>query len=102
MTKQIHSFVTTKMSNLLCAFRKGHNAQPALIRLFETFRKTLDKEGVAGMILMDLSKAFDCMPHGFLIAKLKAYGFGLQGLRLVANYLSDRKHRIKIGSTYSD
>ena len=51
------------------------------------------------MILMHLSKAFDCMPNDLLIAKLKAYGFGL---RLIANYLSDRKQRVKVGSTYSD
>ena len=54
------------------------------------------------MILMDLSKAFDCMPHDLLIAELKAYGFGLQGLRLIANYLSDRKQRVKVGSPCSD
>ena len=91
LAKQIKSFVATKISNLLCAYRKGHSAQHALIRIIETIRKTLDRKGVAGMILMDLSKAFDCMPHDLLIAKLKAYGFGLQGLRLIANYLSDRK-----------
>ena len=102
IAKQINSFVTTKISSLLCAYRKGHSAQHALIRLIETIRKTLDRKGVAGMILMDLSKAFDCMPHDLLIAKLKAYGFGLQGLRLIANYLSDRKQRVKVGSTYSD
>ena len=50
-----------------------------------------------GMILMNLSKAFDCVPHDLLIAKLKAYGFSLQGLRLIANYLSDRKQRVKVG-----
>ena len=54
------------------------------------------------MILMDLSKAFDCMPHDLLVAKLKAYGFGLQGLRLIGNLLSDRKQRVKVGSTYGD
>ena len=102
IAKQINSFVTTKISSLLCAYRKGHSAQHALIRLIETIRKTLDRKGVAGMILMDLFKAFDCMPHDLLIAKLKAYGFGLQGLRLIANYLSDRKQRVKVGSTYSD
>ena len=37
-----------------------------------------------------------------ILAKLKAYGFGLQGLSLIANYLSDRKQRVKVGSTYSD
>ena len=102
IAKQINSFVTTKISNLLCAYRKGHSAQHALIRLIETIRKILDKKGVVGVILMDLPKAFDCMPHDLLIAKLKAYGFGLQGLRLIANYLSDRKQRVKVGSTYSD
>ena len=67
IAKQIDSFVTTKISNLLCAYRKGHRAQHALIRLTETIRKTLDRKGVAGMIFMDLSKAFNCMPHDLLI-----------------------------------
>ena len=51
---------------------------------------------------MDLSKAFDCMPHDLLIAKLIAYGFGLQGLQSIANYLSDRKQRVKFSFTHSD
>ena len=66
IAKQINSFVTSKISNLLCAYRKGHSAQRALIRLIETNRKTLDRKGVAGMLLMDLSKAFHCMPHDLL------------------------------------
>ena len=74
IAKQINSFVTTKISSLLCAYRKGHSAQHALIRLIETIRKTLDRKGVVRMILMDFSKAFDCMPHDLLIAKSKAYG----------------------------
>ena len=78
------------------------SAQHALILLIETIRKTLDGKSVAGMILMDLSKAFDCMPHDLLIAKSKAYCFGLQGLGLIANCLSGTKQRVKVGSTYSN
>ena len=51
---------------------------------------------------MDLSKAYDCLPHDLLIAKLEVYGVGKAALNLISNYLSHRKQRTKIGSSYSD
>ena len=51
---------------------------------------------------MDLSKAFDCLPHDLLIAKLSAYGFGTETLNLFHSYLSNRKHRVRVGSSLSD
>ena len=51
---------------------------------------------------MDLSKAYNCLSHDFLVAKLDAYGVGKAALNLISNYLSHRKHRTKIGSSYSD
>ena len=54
------------------------------------------------MVLMDLSKAYDCLPHDLLIAKLAAYGFGPNSLALISNYLSQRKQRVKVGSTFSE
>ena len=51
---------------------------------------------------MDLSKAYDCLPHDLLIAKLEAYGVGKAALNLIINYLLHRKQRTKIGSSYSD
>ena len=56
------------------------------------------------MVLMDLSKAYDCLPHDLLIAKLEAYGFGMKSLRLlysVYSYLTARRQRVKINYTYS-
>ena len=50
---------------------------------------------------MDLSKAFDCLPHGLLIAKLRAYGLTLSACELVASYLSERRQRVKIGNSRS-
>ena len=51
---------------------------------------------------MDLSKAYDCFPHDLLVAKFEAYGIGKTGLNLIHNYLSNRKQRTKINSSYSD
>ena len=51
---------------------------------------------------MDLSKAYDCLPHDLMVAKLEAYGLAKESLQLISDYLSYRKQRTKIGSTYSD
>ena len=54
-----------------------------------------------GALLTDLSKAFDCLGHELLIAKLNVYGFSLTALKLVNNCLSNRKQRTKTNSSYS-
>ena len=53
--------------------------------------KNVDNRGVFGALLTDLSKAFDCIPHDLIIAKVEAYGFHIDPLKLVHNYLSNRK-----------
>ena len=54
-----------------------------------------------GALLADLSKAFGCLNHDFLIAKLNAYGFSLPALRLIHDYLLNRKQRTRISNSYS-
>ena len=52
-------------------------------------------------VLMDLSKAYDCIQHDFLIAKLSGYDIESVELLLISDYLSHRKQRTKIGSPYN-
>ena len=89
MFQQVTSFVTNFLSPYLCGFRKGYNAQHAHLRLKN--HRSLDKREKVGLYMMDLSKAFDCIPHDLLIAKLCAYGFDKNSLIFIYSYLKGRK-----------
>ena len=56
-------------------------------------KKTIDKGGTFNALLTDLSKAFDCMTHDLLIAKLHALNFDMNALNM--------KQRVKINSRFS-
>ena len=45
---------------------------------------------------MDLSKAFDCLPHELIMAKLAAYGLGKGALQVIFSYLKNRKQSVKV------
>ena len=51
---------------------------------------------------MDLCKAYDCLPHDVMVAKLEAYGISKESLQLISDYLSYSKQMTKIGSVYGD
>ena len=93
---QIESHSLTFISPFLFGFREGYGTQNALLRFMETCKRTLNKVGVTGALLTDLSKAFDCLNHGLLIAKLNAYCFSTSALLLVNSYLNERKQSVKI------
>ena len=99
--KQLNSFIESSFSPLLCGFRKGHSTQHALINLLENWRTKLENKQVIGTILCDLSKAFDTLPHDLLIAKLNAYGLSSSALDFLYDYLTNRKQRCKVGSSFS-
>ena len=63
--------------------------------------KSIDNGGSCGALLVDLSKPFDYIVQDLLLAKLSAYGFDYNSLKLINNFLSGRKFRTKIGSSYS-
>ena len=71
------------------------------LALLEKWKRAVNSGHMFGALLTDLSKAFDYLYHELLIAKLSAYGFNLPALKLVHNYLWNRKQRTKINRAYS-
>ena len=97
---QIYSYTDSILSEAQCDFRKGYSTLYSIIAMTEKWRRNLDQGGICGTLFTDLSKAFDCLVHNFLIAKLEAYGFTYEPLKLINSYLTHRKHRTKINSSY--
>ena len=85
----------------MCGFRKAHSTQHALFRLIQKWQAELDSGAYVATILLDLSKAYDCLSHDMLIPKLEAYRLDVGSLNFLLDYLSLRKHRTKVGSSYS-
>ena len=89
------------LSIWLAAYRARYSCNNVLLHFVEYLKQALDKGDFAACILMDLSEAFDCLPHDLLIAKLNAYGMTISGCKLIHSYLSNRQQRVKIHDTYS-
>ena len=98
---QLIPYLDKSLSEFIATYRERYSTQHVLIRLIEEWRLSLDNDYVVGAILMDLSKAFDCIPHDLLIAKLAAYGLDENSLVYIYSYLKRREKCVKINNTYS-
>ena len=99
---QMYDYFDSIFSKYQCGFRKGHSPQHCLLYMTEKIKQARDNNNVFAAVLTDLSKAFDCINHELLIAKLNAYGFDSPSLKFISAYLNFRKQKTKVGSTFSD
>ena len=72
MFDQFSDYFDPVFEDLLCAFRKKYCCQSTLMKAIDDWKVSLDFNQMVGTVLMDLAKAFDCLPHGLIIAKLHA------------------------------
>ena len=62
----------------------------------EKWKKIVGDGGVLRALLTDLSKAFDCILHDLIISKLEVYGFDIEALKSIHDYLANRKQSFKL------
>ena len=102
LASQLDQFYSEILSDYISAYRRHYSCETSLMRLTEDWRRSLDNKQIVAVISMDLSKAFDTIPHGLLLAKLKAHGVNSSSCMLLKDYLHGRMQRVKVGNTSSD
>ena len=102
MHHQLKDYFEKILSKYQCGFRKGFSIQHCLLVMIEKLRKSLDSGEASAALSTDLSKAFDCLPHDLLIAKLYAYGIKKWSSNLLLSYLKYRRQRVRLNNNYSE
>ena len=80
-SKHLYIYFENILSKFRCGFRKGFSTQHCLLVMIEKWKEAVDKDRSLRALLTDLSKAFDCLSHDLLIAKLHSCGISLAPLK---------------------
>ena len=92
---QILSYLTDTLSEHLSAYRKTFSCENVVLKCVENWKHALDNNEVIGCVLIDLSKAFDSVPHGLLLTKLFHHGMSRNATELIKDYLTHRPQCVR-------
>ena len=98
---QLSKYFESLLATNQCGFRKVFTSQYCLLVMLEKFKEAIDRGNQFGALLTDLSKAFDCIDHNLLIAKLSEYGVSSSALNVMSSYLKHRSQRTKTNDCFS-
>lgn len=104
IVKQFTEFLNENhaFNNCQFGFRNKHNTSHAIINLLELLSDAIENNEYTLTIFLDLKKAFDTVDHQILLQKLEHYGFRGTSLKLIRNYLTNRKQFVKVNNTLSN
>ena len=93
----LYSFVEPRLHSLQHGFMKQRSCTTQLLKCYHSIGRTLDEGGQIDVLYLDFSKAFDSVPHSYLLFKLEHF-YGVSGVLLdwFRSYLSDRVQRVVI------
>ncbi|XP_075162651.1 uncharacterized protein LOC142235284 [Haematobia irritans] len=95
----INNLMTTEQSG----FRQNHSCVTALVKVTDDIRMEMDKGFATILVLLDHSKAFDCVDYDILCSKLfSQYNFSNTAVSLLSSYLRNRSQVVAIGESLSN
>ena len=83
-------------------FLRGRSTVTQLLEVYHNIIETVASGKEVDIICLDLSKAFDKVPHSLLLLKLNSYGISGSLLSWFSSYLTDRYQRVVLDGVYSD
>lgn len=100
---QLYSYLTENniLTKFQSGFRSNHSTLTALLQATENWFKNIDNGYMSGVVLIDLSKAFDSVDHAILLRKLDLYGVRETSYRWFSSYLSDRSQQCMVNNVLS-
>ena len=102
MYNQLYDYFDNILFPSQCGFRKRYSPQHYLLVVIKNVKEAIDRGNEFGALLTDLSKAFDCINHPLLIAKLYNYGVSPLSMNTIFSNFSNRTHRTKINECFSE
>ena len=90
------------LSQFQSGFRSGNSTVTALLQATENWYKNIDCGYINGVVLVDLSKAFDTVDHTILLKKLGMYGINNTPLDWFKSYLDDRQQCCMVNGIQSE
>ena len=97
-----HAYKTGNLERLQSSYHSNHSTETALLKIKTDILDNMDNQCVTGILLLDLSAAFDTVSKNLLINCL-FYRFGVcdKALGWIESYLLDQTQKVKIGNTES-
>ena len=104
MTKQLVNHLESNriLSDKQYGFRRKRGTQDAVLALQQYVLESIEEEREPVVIMLDYSSAFDCVPHGRLIEKMKRMGIEGNAIEVLTSYLTGRTQRLRCGEQISD